>query len=280
MGADPLVALARASEPETFNESRFVDAVTQNLARGRFLMVIVGDGIREGVEQMADFLQNQAHLGFHLALIELAMFRVEENSDDFFVQPRVVAETREITRAVVEIRFAAKPGDVVVRPAETGVVKTGSGSLSQKEYFEQLSTVSAELPDLVATVLAEAPRHGLSVEWGRAGPMLKYRFADDSNFVGFGQFTSQGKLQMNVSLSERCKRLGLPSDLWGPYYSAILPLLGNGVQIVREEDGWWFADKDKGHPNALTLLQNRDKWFVAIDEMIRKLQVALKSAEE
>ena len=33
------------------DEKQFNDALTANLRRGRFLLLIVGDGIREGVEQ-------------------------------------------------------------------------------------------------------------------------------------------------------------------------------------------------------------------------------------
>jgi hypothetical protein len=46
------------------DEASFHDAVSRNLKRGRFLILIVDDGIREGVEGMTEFLQQYA--GFHL----------------------------------------------------------------------------------------------------------------------------------------------------------------------------------------------------------------------
>jgi hypothetical protein len=42
------------------DEASFHDAVSRNLKRGRFLLLIVGDGIREGVEGMAEFLQHDS----------------------------------------------------------------------------------------------------------------------------------------------------------------------------------------------------------------------------
>ncbi len=52
---NPLLDLVRAAHP-ALDEARFNDALTVNLRRGRFLLLIVGDGIREGVEAIADYL--------------------------------------------------------------------------------------------------------------------------------------------------------------------------------------------------------------------------------
>ena len=55
-------------------EAAFVDAVSRNLREGRFLLLIVGDGIREEVERMASYVQSSPQLQFHLALVELRIF--------------------------------------------------------------------------------------------------------------------------------------------------------------------------------------------------------------
>jgi hypothetical protein len=44
---NPLLELVRAVDPEV-DEIQFNDALTAYLRRGRFLLLIVGDGIREG----------------------------------------------------------------------------------------------------------------------------------------------------------------------------------------------------------------------------------------
>ena len=61
-------------------EVAFHDAVSRNLKRGRFLLLIVGDGIREGLETIAKFFQEHASLHFNLAIIELALFEVPRGS--------------------------------------------------------------------------------------------------------------------------------------------------------------------------------------------------------
>jgi len=52
---NPLLEMVRAVEPKV-DEIQFNDALTANLRRGRFLLLIVGDGIREGVEAIAEYL--------------------------------------------------------------------------------------------------------------------------------------------------------------------------------------------------------------------------------
>ncbi len=55
-------------------ESELIDAVTKHIKNGHFLLLIVGDGIRESVEDMADYLSQTPQLHFTLALVELKVY--------------------------------------------------------------------------------------------------------------------------------------------------------------------------------------------------------------
>lgn len=57
-----------SQQAEDLDERGFIDSVSRNLRRGRFLLLIIGDGIREHVEQITAFLDRCAHLNFSLAL--------------------------------------------------------------------------------------------------------------------------------------------------------------------------------------------------------------------
>lgn len=81
------------------DEIAFNDALTHNLRRGRFLLLIVGDGIREGVETIAEYLQAHAGLHFTLGLVELPIYILPDGSR--LAVPRVLAKTQLITRTVV-----------------------------------------------------------------------------------------------------------------------------------------------------------------------------------
>ena len=82
------------------DEAEFVDIVARHLRRGEFLLLIIGDGIREGVENIVDFVQRHSGLHFNLALVELAMYR--DGADRVIVQPRVLTRTTVVRRVVVE----------------------------------------------------------------------------------------------------------------------------------------------------------------------------------
>ena len=97
---DPVLDAVRAAGHEV-DEIGFNDALTLNLRRGRFLLLIVGDGIREGVEAIAEYLQVHAGLHFTLGLVELPIFAMPDGSR--LVAPRVVARTTTITREVVAV---------------------------------------------------------------------------------------------------------------------------------------------------------------------------------
>ena len=86
------------------DESEFVDAVARNLRRGRFLLLIVGDGIREGVEAITEYVQEQSGLHFTLGLVEMPVFKLP--SGDRLVAPRVLARTAVLNRTVVDLRSA------------------------------------------------------------------------------------------------------------------------------------------------------------------------------
>lgn len=101
-----MLELVRAAGHEV-DEADFNDALTLNLRRGRFLLLIVGDGIREGVEAIAEYLQAHAGLHFTLGLVELPIYAIPDGGK--LVVPRVLARTQLIERQVV----AVPPGHVV-----------------------------------------------------------------------------------------------------------------------------------------------------------------------
>ena len=74
--------------------------MTRHLKRGEFLLLIVGDGIREDVEDIVGFVQRHSGLHFNLALVEAALYR--DGASRIIVQPRVLARTEIVRRDVVD----------------------------------------------------------------------------------------------------------------------------------------------------------------------------------
>src|SRR5579885_2088716 len=112
-------------------ERDFVDAVSRSLREGRFLVLIAGDGIREGVQSLTDLVNRRATKAFSFGLIEVALYRF--GNDRFVVQPRVLAETELIERrmTIVSMGSAARP--VIIEDVEEESEPTGERRLSGKK---------------------------------------------------------------------------------------------------------------------------------------------------
>jgi hypothetical protein len=82
-------------------EAAFVDEVSRSLAKGRFLLLVVGDGIREGVGAIAEFLEQSGALEFTFGLVELALYRHAVHGT--LVQPRVLAKSVVFRRTVFSL---------------------------------------------------------------------------------------------------------------------------------------------------------------------------------
>ena len=83
------------------DEAAFVDSVTKNLTQGRLLLLVIGDGIRAGVESIAEYIQDHAGLHFTLGLVEASVFDLGDGQR--IIQSRILAKTLIVNRTVVEL---------------------------------------------------------------------------------------------------------------------------------------------------------------------------------
>lgn len=96
--------LVRTRYPQV-DEAQFVDATARSLKAGRFLLLIVGDGIREDVESLAEYINRNTASDFALGLVEVALYGFDDGS--VAVQPRTIARTKTIERVVYPVRGEA-----------------------------------------------------------------------------------------------------------------------------------------------------------------------------
>ena len=83
---------ARVGRPDALAEAEFIDAVSTNLARGRMLVIALGDGIRKEAEALAGLLQSHAGAHFTFALVELSTWR-NVTTGEILVVPNTLAQT-------------------------------------------------------------------------------------------------------------------------------------------------------------------------------------------
>jgi hypothetical protein len=88
------------------SESDFVDAVSRNLRRGKFLLLIAGDGIKENASGIAEFLSTSAYLNFTLAMIELNIYAGKGIGQ--LIIPHTIVKTTEISKMTINIHEGLK----------------------------------------------------------------------------------------------------------------------------------------------------------------------------
>lgn len=82
------------------DEISFIDNLTKNLQKGRFLLLIVGDGIRASMESIAEYVQRHSGLHFTLGLVEMPLYQMDDGR--MIIVPRILAKTSNIIRTVIE----------------------------------------------------------------------------------------------------------------------------------------------------------------------------------
>lgn len=136
---------ARELKPD-LDEAAFVDATARALREGRFLLLIAGDGIREGISGMAELITRNAALGFSFGLVEVALY--EFGDQGLAIQPRVVAKTETIERTFVHVQT----GDsrVLRDITDDDGAESGSESASvtdERTWWESLTRLSFDDPE-------------------------------------------------------------------------------------------------------------------------------------
>lgn len=99
------------------SEKDFIDAVRKNLRTGRFLLLVVGDGIRENLEDMLGLLHHQPQMLFTFGLVEIQIYESDTIPGRLIV-PHLVARTNEIVRGVVLVENRADVAVSVILPPE------------------------------------------------------------------------------------------------------------------------------------------------------------------
>ena len=261
---------------DTIDEQTFVDDVTRNLRSGRFLLLVVGDGIREGVERIADYLKQSAGIRFTFGLVELAIFDMPDGSTGgIIVEPRVLARTFEIERAVVRL---ADAGVVVEDPpspdAPTSDVRTRRTPITEREFYEQIERTDAALPARLRGFFERCMRDGLlEVTLSRASYILHWR-QDDGRKVNFGTLFPNGDLHTNYVVESARER-----GNWriGEDYLEDVAKLVPGATVRKDGNYWtWCVVVGGRKPRIADVLERSDEWLSAIERAV----VALKELDE
>ncbi len=105
--ASRIIDLMAAKGLLTLSDERaLTDNINARLEHASFLLFIIGDGIRTGVQQIADFLNDNTSMSFNLALAEIEVY---EHGDGTIIIPSLLTKTAIIDRNAIPYRQVDEP---------------------------------------------------------------------------------------------------------------------------------------------------------------------------
>lgn len=216
------------------DEKAIVDTISRNLERGMFLLLIVGDGIRESVEAMAEFLAGTPQLHFTPALVELELYEMDGRHGQLLVIPHVVARTREVTRAVVRVERAAII-DIHTPPPPP---RPPRSPLTEEDFFSKLSKrVAPEEVQFARQVIEDMQNRGCVIDWKQASYVVKLPDPGGSGRL-LTLFVVTKDDQVYVGwLQGQLRSLGLPESIAPEFAKDSADLFGLRIQ-AKTPDFW------------------------------------------
>ena len=145
-------AMAKTGYLSLSDEASLTDAINEHLMEAAFLLMIVGDGIRSNVYQLAEFLSDNSCMAFDLGLVELELY---PHSGGMLVIPNLLTKT-----SIVERRCSPKRGTLTllgcdgvspIRQIEFG----DKPLLSRRDFVEAFSERGGYDPDLLTEFLSD-----------------------------------------------------------------------------------------------------------------------------
>lgn len=272
---DPILPLVR-DHPD-FDEARFIDSVTKNLAKGRFLLLVAGDGIQHGVEQLADTLAAVPALGFSFALLEIALFKTGLADKAMVAQPRVLARTREIVRAVVELRPPLAPKDVTVKLPEVVYGDDGGKRrrLTEEAMFETISESQGEaVVEQFRGFLGECEKIGLESDAkGTSLSLIWYEPNTGRRFSFASVYAEGGVVDLRFVL-HNYRKSGIDPKIGMEYVKAVAALVPSAKvrENVKEGKAWTRVFVNQREVTLADLMPKSTEWLQALATVIAKTE--------
>jgi hypothetical protein len=254
-----------------------IDNISKNLKRGRFLLLIVGDGIRESVEDMVEYLNQTPQLFFTLALIELQVFKVPKDKDSFLVIPQVVTRTKEITRAIFRVEGAQSQNLKITIDADLESDDTKKSRNSNKrftitadDFFEQLErNTDKKTVQATKAIIAECEEKGYYIHWGQGSVVVKLPDPEGSGIkITLFVIDKRGTVVLGWSAGQ-IDRLGVPKEISYKFSADTAKLFPNIKPSPKYPEGWVRAAQ------LTDMIKVSDRFIECVDSFVAGITDAL-----
>lgn len=164
---DPSFSLwSLVKEQSDLHEHQFVDAIERRLRFGRPMLLIISDGIHEGVEALASFLQLHAGVHAGLALLDLSIW--EGVDGGFLVVPRIPLRTVLVERGIVVIDGERSRIDPPSQTFSSNPALSKAMTASEPEFYAQLEQRLPGMSDKLKAFVSSLKPLGVEPEFGKS----------------------------------------------------------------------------------------------------------------
>ena len=255
-----------SQQDSELDQASFIDAVQRNLERGRFVLMVIGDGIRESMEELSDFLQRYGNLQFTLALVELPIFKIPA-SEELIITPRIIAKTKEIERIIYRISEGHHEA------GHEKQEKTESRTISEKVFFERLEqNIGTTLTQKVQRFIQRLDDElGIKGTLGR-GKKLSLNLKTAGDLYNFASLQESGEVYF-FGIVERSAELG-HKEIGMEYLQKLALLVAGFVDDTTNIFSWSVRQKNRKYFPIQTYLEHEEAWVSLIAETIMRFREA------
>jgi hypothetical protein len=261
---DPAFSLWGSVSGQTdLQEEQFCDAIQRRLRFGRIMLLIISDGIHEGVEALASYLQLHAGVHASLALLDLSIW--EGVSGGYLVVPRIPLRTVLVERGIVTLE--GEKGRIVA-PQQTSSLTTmlKTTTASESEFYTQLEQrLPGQADKLKAFVLSLKPL-GIEPEFGKS-LFLRWQ-SEDGSTLSAGTIEPTGSIWLLKTVTDA--RIAGNQEAAERYLEKIASLTHGSVK--RYENGTIdVRGSDERSIRLPALLQFAAEWKDAVANLINDI---------
>jgi hypothetical protein len=248
--------------PET-EEARFIDNLQNNLKKGRFLLTIIGDGIRGNMEELANYIHRNGNLNFTLGLIELPVYKNPTNGE-IIVTPRVLAKTKEIERIIYRISE-----NEIEEKASPQNEKVESKTISEKVFYERLQDsvgieTTNEFKEFVQELSSEL---NIISKLGR-GKRLSLNLKSSNDTYNFASIQQDGEV-IFYGIVNKTEELG-DRQIGIDYLKKVAQIV-NGQYDDNYQPWHWCVKRNGKYIQIEEYLKVKQKWKELISETLDKI---------
>ena len=263
-------------------EADFIDTVNHNIRSAQFLLMIVGDGIRSGVEKMAEYMNTSPEMHHRLALCELDIYDLGDNYR--LIVPHLTTKTTIIERGIIRI----EKGNIKVNFDDANESDETSESNARKDAITREELISG----FVArnkNKISQTQIDDFMEDLTDLGLIIKYTPLNASVYCHVKSlnkdiqlFFIPGKTNLKkakdenkavpcfvpVRLLRRMETLGLPTDSAKQMFEAWRPMLSKNQRTPPYEDyaKFYFLDN-----SIITDPNKRNEFLGTLEEFQNNL---------